>query len=154
MHKAYKASILYFSIFTIMLLVSGIMIFESKIGFDVQRALGYYIGDKELFVAAKTNGGILKLALPHIFGFALLSMVVLHFLIFTKFRKRIFVKVLLYTILVAQFFEIFTPFLIINISEIFIYLKILSFFIYISLIPMVLYLLFGSITQIKFRLAT
>ncbi len=151
MHKAYKISILYFSLFTLLLLASGYMIFDLKIGFEAQRALSYYIGDKELFMSAKTNSGILKLALPHIFGFALLSMVVLHFLIFTKFRNRVFVKILLYTILISQFFEIFTPFLIINISEIFIYLKILFFIIYIGLIPIVLYLLFDSIAQIKFR---
>ncbi len=151
MHRAYKISILYFSLFTLLLLVSGYMIFESKIGFDAQSALAYYIGSKELFIAAKTNAGILKLALPHIFGFALLSMIILHFLIFTKFRNRTFTKVLLYTIFISQFFEIFTPFLIINISEIFIYLKIISFFIFMSFIPIVLYLLFDSIAQIKFR---
>jgi len=151
MHRAYKISILYFSLFTLLLLASGYMIFESKIGFDTQRALAYYMGNKELFIAAKTNGGILKLVLPHIFGFALLSMIILHFLIFTKFRNRTFVKVLLYTIFISQFFEIFTPFLIINISEIFIYLKIISFFIFMGLIPIVLYLLFDSIAQIKFR---
>lgn len=65
MHRAYKISILYFSLFTLLLLMSGIMIFEAKIGFDVQRALGYYIGNKELFVAAKTNGGILKWLCSH-----------------------------------------------------------------------------------------
>lgn len=151
MHKAYKISILYFSLFSVLLLISGYMIFESKIGFDPQKALGYYMGSKALFVAAKTNSGILKVALPHIFGFALLSMVILHFLIFTEFRNRIFVKVLLYTIFVAQFFEIFTPFLIINISEIFIYLKIISFLIFMGLIPFVLYLLLHSIAEIKFR---
>jgi len=151
MHRAYKISIIYFAIFTLLLFISGYMIFELKIGFEAQRALNYYIGDKELFVATKTNSGILKLALAHIFGFALLSMVVLHFLIFTKFRNRVFVKILLYTILFAQFFEIFSPFLIINISEIFIYLKIFSFFIYISFITMVLYLLLKSIVQVKFR---
>jgi hypothetical protein len=151
MHKAYKVSILYFSIFTLMLLVSGIMIFESKIGFEVNRALAYYIGDKELFLTAKSNSGILKSALPHIFAFALLSMVTLHFLVFTRYRNKAIVKILLYTILSAQFFEIFSPFLIINISDIFIYLKIVSFFIYVCMIPVVLYLLFDSIAQIKFR---
>ena len=151
MHRAYKISILYFALFTLLLLGSGYMIFESKIGFDAQRALAYYMGNKELFIAAKTNGGILKLALPHIFGFALLSMIILHFLIFTKFRNSTFVKVLLYTLFISQFFEIFTPFLVINISEIFIYLKIISFYIFMSLIPIVLYLLFDSIAQIKFR---
>jgi hypothetical protein len=123
------------------------MIFESKIGFDIERALSYYFGDKALFIASKSNSGLLKVVLPHILGFALLSMVLLHFLIFTKFRNRVFVKVLLYTLITTQFFEIFTPFLIINISEMFIYLKILSFIIHMAILPMVLYLLFDSIAR-------
>ncbi|MBU0720250.1 hypothetical protein KJ877_02795 [bacterium] len=149
MHKAYKISIIYFSLFVLLLLTSGYMIFELKIGFDAQRALSYYMGNEESFLAAKTNSGILKITLGHIFGFALLSMVVLHFLVFTKYRNKMFTKTLIYTILIAQFFEIFTPFLIINVSEVFIYLKIISFFVYMGLIPTVLYLLFDSIVQIK-----
>jgi hypothetical protein len=50
------------------------MIFESKIGFNAQRALDYYMGNKELYMADKTNGGILKLALPHIFDFTLFNL--------------------------------------------------------------------------------
>ena len=123
------------------------MIFESKIGFDVQKATSYYLGNDKLFMAMKTNSGILKLILPHIFGFALLSMVALHFLIFTKFRNKKSVKYTVYTVLTAQFFEIFSPFIIINISTFFIYIKIISFFIYLTMIPLILFLLFVSITK-------
>jgi len=149
MHKAYKISILIFALFTLLLLLSGYMIFELKIGFEAKNVLSYYMGDAKLFTPAKTNSGILKLSLPHIFAFALLAMVVLHFLIFTKFKYNFFVKVLIYGAFISAFFEIFTPFLIINVSELFIYLKIVSFFLYMLLIPIVLSLLFVSITQIK-----
>jgi len=147
LHKAYKVSILYFSFFTLLLLVSGYMIFESKIGFDTLRATNYYLGNDEIFMAVKTNSGILKLILPHIFAFALLSMVALHFLIFTKLRDKTSIRYLVYTILIAQFFEIFSPFLIINISAFFIYIKFISFFIYLIMIPLVLLILFRSITK-------
>lgn len=105
MHKAYKVSIVYFSLFTLLLLISGTMIFELKIGFESQRALSYYIGNDEAFIAAKSNSGVLKLILPHIFGFALLSMVVLHFVAFTRYKNTMFAKVLLYGVLISQFLK-------------------------------------------------
>ena len=96
MHKAYKVSILYFSIYTLLLLVSGYMIFDSKIGFDVSSAINYYLGSEEKFIIAKSNAGVLKLVLPHIFAFALLSMVVIHFLIFTKYKNNRSIKIVIY----------------------------------------------------------
>ncbi len=147
MHSAYKASILYFAVFTMLLLVSGYMIFESKIGFSAESALEYYIGNEDKFMVAKSSAGILKLVLPHIFAFAILSMVVIHFIAFTKYKNSKAVLLLIYTILISQTFEIFAPFAVINISSYFIYLKLASFFIYMTLIPMVLYILFISIVR-------
>jgi hypothetical protein len=123
------------------------MIFESKIGFEAAGAISYYLGDEESFVIAKSNAGVLKLILPHIFAFGLLSMVVIHFLIFTKYKNNKLTKYIIYLILVSQFFEIFTPFLVINISSSFIYLKFISFFIYLTLIPLVLFIIFNSIVK-------
>ena len=130
-----------------LLLVSGYMIFESKIGFSPESISQYYLGDEKMFMAAKTNMGILKLVLPHIFAFSILSMVVIHFMAFTKYKNSMSVMLLIYTILISQTLEIFSPFLIINISEIFVYLKLLSFFLYTTLIPMVLFILFRSIVK-------
>jgi hypothetical protein len=123
------------------------MIFESKIGFSVEAVSAYYLGSQERFIVAKSNAGVLKLVLPHIFAFAILSMVVIHFLAFTRYKNSKAVLFLIYTILISQTFEIFSPFLIINISEVFVYLKLISFFLYITLIPMVLYILFRSILK-------
>jgi len=151
MHRAYRVSIVYFSLFTLLLLTSGAMLFELKISFDIEHAISYYMGNDELFIAVKTNSGILKLVLPHIFAYGLLAMVILHFLNFTKYKNLRAIKVVVYLVFISQFFEIFTPFLVVNISESFIYLKIISFFIFMGLIPFVLYLLVKSINAVKER---
>lgn len=121
------------------------MIYAEKTSFSVMGVLQYYIGSGADFIAAKTNGGLFKLILPHIFAFALLSMVLLHFLAFTKFKEK--TRVLVYAVFFVQFLEIFSPFLIINGAEFFVYLKLLSLFLYMLLLIFVLGVLVYSIAR-------
>lgn len=141
MHKAYKRAILYFLLFSILLLVSSVMLFEHKIGFSATGVLNYYLGNEELFIPAKTISGLLKIIVPHIFVFALFSMVLLHFVVFTKKKSKLLVFVVFLSILL----ELFTPLLIVGGYEVFAYLKLLSFFVFELLVLYILWVLFISI---------
>jgi len=126
-------------------MLSGIMIFEHKIGFSVQNIANYYLGDAAQFINAKTYSGVLKTILPHIISFALFSMVLLHFLIFTKHRNKTNIKVLIFVMYMSAFVEIFSPMLILFGYEIFTYFKLLSFGLFMGTVFYTLWLLFRSI---------
>jgi hypothetical protein len=145
MQKAYKYSILYFLAFSLLLLVSAVLLFEEKIGFSYESVLAYYMGDEERFVTPKSGTGVLKIILPHIFAFGLFLMVILHFLIFTKVNKSKKIQLIIYLSFGTAFFELFTPFLIINGFEFFAYMKIVSFFSLFFLVIYVSWLLFQSV---------
>ena len=145
MQKAYKLSILYFLIFSLLLIVSAVMLFEHKIGFSFSGVLEYYIGNEEKFISSKSTTGILKLILPHIFVFGLFAMVLLHFLVFTKLRYKKSTLALIYLTFITALLEIFTPFLIVSGFEFFAYVKLLSFFIFLALTLYIIWLLFQSI---------
>ncbi|MDB2562440.1 hypothetical protein N9X61_02430 [Sulfurimonas sp.] len=123
------------------------MLFEHKVGFEIASILEYYLGNEEKYIVKKTSTGLLKIVLPHIFAFALLAMVLLHFLIFTKYRDTLQIKVLIYLLFSSTFLEIFSPFAIIFGAESFAYVKLISFFIFQSLIIYVAWLLFHSIVN-------
>jgi len=145
MTQAYKHSLLYFLLFSLLLLVSGTLLFEHKIGFSVASVSSYYLGNEESFTAAKTISGILKIILPHIFAFGLFLMVTLHFLVFTDKRGIKATRVLIYLLFSSAFLEIFSPFFILFGLEVFSYLKIFSFFMLETLTLYGIWLLFHSI---------
>lgn len=145
MQKAYKLSILYYLIFSLLLIVSAVMLFENKIGFSFNGVLEYYIGSDERFIPAKSAGGILKLVLPHIFVFGLFVMVLMHFLVFTNFRYKKSTLTLIYLTFITALLEIATPFMIVSGFEFFVYIKLFSFFAFLALILYISWLLFHSI---------
>ena len=145
MTQAYKYSITYFLAFSILLVVSGIMLFEEKIGFSILEINEYYLGSEEKFTLAKTSTGVLKIVLPHLFAFGLFSMVILHFLIFTTHKDTLHTKILISILFISAFFEIFSSFAILIGAEFFSYIKIGSFILFESLIVYISWLLFNSI---------
>ncbi len=145
MIKAYKLAIVYFLIFSILLIISSIVLFEQKIGISIEGIKNYYLGNEELFIPPKSILGIFKITLPHIFVFGLFSMVILHFLVFTKEKKKRVTQTVIYLMFLSAFLEIFSPIMIVLGFESFAYLKFLSFFIFEGLIIYVLYLLFFHI---------
>lgn len=86
MHSAYKGIILYSLVFLYLLIVSAILIYTHNIGYLPSEVLFYYLGDE--YTPAKTLVGLLKVNLPHIFVFGLLGFVLLHFLVFTKYKAQ------------------------------------------------------------------
>lgn len=145
MIQAYKYSIFYFLLFAILLVTSGVLLFDEKIGFSVQGVLDYYLGSEINFTQEKSHEGILKVVLPHIFAFALFTMVLLHFLIFTKVKGSKKVQVLIVLMFMTAGIEIFSPFLILEGFTFFAYLKLLSFFLFQGLILYTVWLLLLSI---------
>jgi len=145
LNKAYKYAIIYFLLFSILLLISAILIFEQKIGFSYQSVVNYYLGNSTTFTPAKTYNGILEIILPHIFTFALFIMVLLHFLLFTKQRNTKIAQIVIYTTLISGFFELSSPFFIISGFKFFAYIKIISFFLFYLSILSTIFILFKSI---------
>ena len=119
------------------------MLFEHKMGILPSDVISYYQGDEERFMMAKSYIGTLKVILPHIFAVALFAMVLLHFIIFTKYKTQ--VRALSFLLYGAIFLEIFTPFGIIYGFELFAYVKLLSFLLLELLILYILWILFSSI---------
>lgn len=147
MKKAYRYSILYFLLFSLLLLVSSIMIFEDKMGFSYQGVLAYYQGNEAKFIVAKSLGGLLKVILPHIFSFGLFIMIILHFLIFTQISKAKHFHTLIVVTFFVSFLEIISPFFIINGIDFFAFVKLISFVLLEILIIYIFYLLFRSISK-------
>jgi len=129
MQQRYNSLVLYFVLFSLLLLGSAYLLFDAKIGFSYNGILHYYQGDKTLFTSAKSFSGILKIILPHIFAFGLFLMVLLHFGVFTAFRKHPLFRYFIYTLGIAAFVELFSPFFIILGLGFFAYFKLLAFFV-------------------------
>jgi len=145
MTKAYKYSIVYFLVFSLLLILSGVLLFEYKIGFSVEQISSYYLGDEDKFINPQTSSSILKIITPHIFAFGLFIMVLLHFLIFTKKRSSKTLKAVIYLTFLSAILELLSPFGIINNIEFFAYVKLLSFIIFDLLVLFSSWLLFRSI---------
>ena len=145
MTKNYNISILYFLAFSLLLVASGIMLFEVKIGFSTEQITDYYLGNEESFTSAKTSNGVLKIVLPHLAAFGLFAMVLLHFLVFTKYKDTKSLKLLTVLLFSSAFLEIFCPFFILFGAEFFSYIKISSFIVLECLILYIAWLLFNSI---------
>lgn len=123
------------------------MIFEHKIGFSAREISNYYLGDSSQFINAKTYMGVLKVTLPHILAFGLLSMVLLHFLVFTKYKDKRSTKILIYLVYISALTEIFTPLMIILGLEFFSYLKLISLVVFQTTLLYIVWLLFSSVMK-------
>ena len=145
MTKTYKYSIIYFLAFSLLLMLSGFLLFEYKIGFSVAQISSYYLGNEDRFINPQTSSSIIKILTPHIFAFGLFIMVLLHFLIFTKKRNSKTLKTVIYLTFISAVLELLSPFGIINNVELFAYVKLLSFITFELLILFSSWLLFRSI---------
>ena len=145
MQKAYRYSILYFLLFSLLLLVSSIFLFEEKIGFSYREVINYYLGNEALFQSSKTVKGLLKILLPHILGFGLFIMVVLHFLIFTSSNKSKKIYIIILATFISGFLELFSSFFILFGFDFFAYIKLFSFVVFECLLLYIFWLLISSI---------
>ncbi|MEN8147614.1 MAG: hypothetical protein ABFR02_08340 [Campylobacterota bacterium] len=147
MHQSYRLSIAYFTLFGLLLLASGMVLFFSKIGFSYEAVQSYYLGDKALFINPKSSYGLLEVALPHLGAMGLFIMVTGHFFLFsTKHHKHHVIKIVIGLFTVALF-DIFSGFLIVEGWTIFIWVKLLSFILLQLLGLYLLWSLFRAVWQ-------
>lgn len=147
MIQAYKITIVYFFLLGFLLLLSGVILFNHKIGFTFQNIITYYNGDPDQFILQKSTIGKLKIVLPHIFSFALFIMVLTHFLRFCKCTKNTYVTMLIVFLYTFAFIEIASPFFIQFFPWIFALFKISSFILLNVLILLVIWLLLQCILK-------
>jgi len=147
LQKAYKYSIVYFLLFSILLLGSSLLLFADKIGLSSTAIVEYYLGNEANFIFAKSWETVLKIILPHIFAFGLYFMVVLHFLLFTRHKDTKLFLYLSYAIFFVGFLELFSPYMILAGFESFAVVKLISFILLELLLLYTFWLLLVSIAQ-------
>jgi hypothetical protein len=143
MHRAYKSAIVYFFLFSLLLLLSAGMLFWHKTGLTLEGVEHYYLGDATKFVVARTTMGVLKTTLQHLFSFGLFGFVLLHFLRFIPYKN--YLRLLIIALLVVSFLEIASGFCMLWFSSLFAYLKIITFFSYFLLVLYTFFLLMRTI---------
>jgi len=142
MKQSYRAAILYFTLFALLLLLSGTWLFASKIGLTPEAVNLYYVGNEKLFHMPKSPEGVLEIALPHLGGMGLFIMVSAHFMLFAPKRRRQWAKTTAIILFIAALLDIFSPYAIINGLTIFSWVKLLSFFLLQGLALFLLWLVF------------
>lgn len=147
MHQSYRYAIAWFVLFGTLLLLSGMVLFFSKIGFSYESVQSYYLGSEALFSAPKSSYGLLETALPHLGSMGLFIMVTGHFLLFSdKRRKQLATKVVI-ALFIAALLDIFSGFLIVQGLELFVWVKLAAFAVLQLLGLFLLWLLFGAVWQ-------
>ena len=147
MHQSYRYAIAWFALFGALLLLSGMVLFFSKIGFSYTAVQSYYLGSEALFTSPKSSYGLLETALPHLGSMGLFIMVTGHFLLFaSKERKRRAVKPVIALFIVALL-DIFSGFLIVEGWSFFIWVKLAAFALLQLLGLYLLWLLFSAVWQ-------
>ncbi len=147
MQKNYKISIFYFLLFSFLLLLSGILLFEENIGLSISAISEYYFGSEEKFIPKKSIYGILKIILPHIFAFGIFIMVLLHFLLFTSYKDTKQLQILIWLSFISAFFELFSPLFLLQGFTLFAPLKLVSFILMEISLLYGIYLLFNSLIK-------
>ncbi len=86
---SYRLIVFYFSIFSFLILLSGVILFVKNIGLSPEAISIYYLGNEAKFQNPKSYFGILEHIYPHLAGMGIYIMVLLHFLIFTQDKKKL-----------------------------------------------------------------
>ena len=113
MQKNYKTLIVFFLLFSLLFLVSSSTLFFLKSSWVVSQE--------------KTVMGVLKVLLPHIFAFGLYIFVVVHFLLFTRYKETKTMQWLIYVTFFSGFLEVSSSFMMLSDIAFFGILKFVSF---------------------------
>jgi len=127
MKRAYRYSVLYFTLFGLLLLLSGLWLFALKIGFTPEDVTAYYLGSADTMQQAKSHYGLLETALPHFGAMGLFIMVTGHFFLFAPKHRQSYIRPIVILLFVAALLNILSPFGIIAHWSIFIWVKIIAF---------------------------
>ena len=147
MHQSYRIAIAYFTIFGALLLISGAVLFVSKLGISYESIQAFYLGNKAQFTQPKSTYGLLETALPHLGAMGLFIFVTGHFLLFTtKQQKQRAIKPVIILFIVALL-DIGSGFLIVNGLSVFIWVKIAAFLLLQLVGLYLLWILFSAVAE-------
>jgi len=148
MNEAYIKTVLtLFSTLTLLLLITSILLFGTKIGFSLEDISNYYRGNEELFIVKKSFEGLLETTLPHLFSITTLIFIVIHLLLFTEYKK--FVPYLLYGLLLSSVADLSSGYLLVANFTLFAVIKWVSFLIFEILFFISIYLIILDIMRNK-----
>jgi len=147
MHQSYRFAIAYFALFGMLLLISGMVLFFSKIGFSYGAVESYYLGSEALFTGPKSSYGLLETALPHLGSMGLFVMVTGHFLLFSDKRRKQLALRTVTALFISALLDIFSGFLIVEGWSFFIWVKLAAFALLQLLGLFLLWLLFSAVWQ-------
>ena len=139
MHQSYRFAIIYFTIFGTLLLLSGAVLFFSKLGISYKSISTFYLGSAAQFSQSKSSYGLLETALPHLGAMGLFIFVTAHFMLFTDKKQKQKSIAPAIALFIAALLDIASGFMIIQGFSIFVWVKIVAFM---SLQLLGLYLLF------------
>lgn len=145
MHNTYKIAIVYFILFSILLLISALMIFSTKMGFSPLGVSDYYLGNEEKFMQAKSLSGLLKVSFPHIFSLALFAMVLLHFVYFTSHKNTKSLRYLIVLTYLTIFVELISGFVLLLGVPLFAFIKLISMVLMLLLFFIMFWMILSSI---------
>jgi len=144
MHQSYRYAIMYFTIFSTLLLLSGAVLFVSKLGVSYESIELFYLGSTEQFCQPKSNFGLLETALPHFGAMGLLVFVIGHFLLFSPKQERQRAVLPVLVMFGAALLDIASGFIIVNGWTFFIWIKMAAFLTLQTVGMYLLYLVFKS----------
>ena len=128
MYQSYRLAIVYFTLFSLLLLSSGTVLFVQKLGMSYESVEVFYLGSKEQFCQPKSSFGLLETALPHLGGMGLFIFITGHFLLFSPKKEKVKAFLPVVLMFVAVFVDINSGFMIIQGWTVFIWIKLLAFF--------------------------
>jgi len=147
MHQSYRYAIAYFAIFGALLLISGAILFVSKLGLSYESVSLFYLGNKEQFCQPKSAYGLLETALPHLGAMGLFIFVTGHFLLFSSKAQKHKAILPIKLLFIAAFLDILSGFLIVEGFHFFIWIKIISFLLLQLLGLYLLFVLFNNVIK-------
>ncbi len=127
MHQSYRFAIAYFAIFGMLLLLSGTLLFISKLGLSYESVSLFYLGNPEKFIMAKSSYGLLEIALPHLGAMGLFIFVTGHFLLFSSKKEKQKAILPVIVLFIAALLDIASGFMIIKGWTFFVGVKIIAF---------------------------
>jgi len=135
MKNNYRIAILYFGLFSLLMIGSGFWIFILKSGFTFEGMKSYY--------APKSYEGILKIAQPHLLSIGIFIMVSSHFFLFSKYKSSMS---LISKILYISAFVMITSTFGIDETD--------SFFILLKAIALIIFILISLLVSFKLLLVS
>ncbi|MDW8096098.1 MAG: hypothetical protein RMI51_04790 [Aquificaceae bacterium] len=140
-----KLSVLVFSVFSLLFVLSNFLSFYAKMGFSVQGVKDYFLGNPELFIKRKSFEGFFKVFYPHLLAMSIYSFALAHLLPFAGIDRR---KTVSFTLLLFlfSFLDNLSGLFLLYLSPHFAYLKLFSFWAFqIPALACSLILLFASL---------